>query len=65
MAQDRVADILMKRDGLTKREAEKQTTLAGAEIEDAIAAGDFDLAEDIMMSDLGLEMDYVFDVLGF
>lgn len=65
MAQDKVVDILMERDGLTKQEAEKQKTLTGAAVEDAIAAGDFDLVEDIMMSDLGLEMDYVFDILGY
>lgn len=53
----------MKRDGVSQREAQKMVTLATAEMEDAIICGDYQLAEDILMSDLGLEMDYIFDLL--
>ena len=53
----------MQRDGMTRREAEKSVTLCTGEIEDAIACGDFDLVEDIVAGDLGLEMDYIFDLL--
>ena len=53
----------MQRDGMSRREAEKSVTLCTAEIEDAISCGDFDLVEDIVAGDLGLEMDYIFDLL--
>lgn len=65
MAQDKVVDVLMKRDGLTKQEAEKQKTYVADMIQDAVASGNYDEVEDIMASELGLEMDYIFDMLGF
>ena len=63
MSRQTVENILMQRDGMTRREAEKSVTLCTGEIEDAIACGDFDLVEDIVAGDLGLEMDYIFDLL--
>lgn len=63
MSRQIVENILMQRDGMSRREAEKSVTLCTAEIEDAISCGDFDLVEDIVAGDLGLEMDYIFDLL--
>ena len=56
-------DVLMQRDGMSAEEATELMEETRSEIFDAIHAGDFDLAEDIMMCDLGLEMDYILDFL--
>jgi len=60
---NRVVKILMGRDNMTREEAEHLLNQVRDEMNDAIAEGDYDLAEDIMYSDLGLEMDYIMDVL--
>lgn len=51
--------ILMKRDGYTKEEAQEIVEETMDMVYDAISTGDYDLAEDIFMSDLGLEIDYL------
>ena len=56
-------DILMNRDGLTEAEAVDVMNATREEVYNAIYDGDFDLAEDIFTDDLGLEMDYIFDLL--
>ena len=61
---NRVVKILMERDDMTEEDAREMIQDTKDEIEDAIACGDYDLVEDLMSGDLGLEMDYVFDVLG-
>lgn len=60
---NKVIEILMTRDGLTQEEAESQLNSVREQISDAVSCGDYDLAEDIVASDLGLEMDYIFDIL--
>lgn len=60
---NRVVKILIERDNMTREEAEHLLNQVRDEMNDAIAEGDYDLAEDIMYSDLGLEMDYIMDVL--
>lgn len=50
-----IVDILMKRDGLTEKEAREQI----AETIDAIECGNFDA----MQTYLGLEDDYIFDMI--
>ena len=52
-----VVRILMERDGLSRREAEEMV----AETADMLESGDWDAIGDY----LGLEDDYLFDVLGF
>lgn len=52
---NRVVEILMKRDGLTEKEAEDLRI----ECADALEAGEWDAIMEI----LGLEDDYLFDVL--
>lgn len=59
----KVVDILMKRDNITKEEAQNLVSRVSEEITNAIEASDYELVEDIMYSDLGLEMDYIDDVL--
>lgn len=58
---ERVIEILMKRDGLSRRDA-KELIL---EVRERIyeCNGNFVEAEEIMLEDLGLEMDYIFDIL--
>jgi len=60
---NRVVKILMERDGLTQEEATKEVSRTASEIEEAVADGNYDFAEDIVMNGLGLEMDYIMDIL--
>lgn len=62
---DKIINILMKRDSLTRDEA---TLTYNAFLEDAqsyIDSGDEEALEDLLMDELGLEPDYIFDILGF
>lgn len=56
---NKVVEILMKRDGMTKSEAEE---LVDKTREEILAADPFE-AEDVMYDMLGLEMDYIMDIL--
>ena len=58
-----VVDVLMERDGLTKQEAKQQIDEVREMMEDAIECGDYTEVEDIMYSELGLEMDYIDELL--
>lgn len=60
---NKVVEVLMKRDGMTKQEAQNHLAYVRQLMEDAVADGDFDLAEQLVASELGLEMDYIFDIL--
>lgn len=59
----KVIEILMKRDNLTRQEAVDLVHDVQDMLEDAIANGDYDEAEEIMYSELGLEMDYIYDLI--
>lgn len=54
-----VIRILMERDGMTREEA--QETLD--EVREMLSEADLWEAEDIIADELGLEMDYIFDIL--
>lgn len=56
-----VVAILMKRDGMSRAEAVALVTKVRGMLEDA--GDDYDEAEQIMIDELGLEMDYFFDIL--
>lgn len=58
-----IKETLIERDGYTPEEAVELMNETRSEVYDAIYSGDFDLAEDLFMGDLGLEMDYIFDLL--
>ena len=60
---EKIISILMKRDGISFEEAKRQCEDTVAEVRMAIASGDYMLAEELMMSDLGLEPDYLMDIL--
>lgn len=59
----RIVDILMKRDGVTREEARNTLQETREMINDAIASGNFDEVEDIVYSELGLEMDYIDELI--
>lgn len=60
---EKIIRILMQRDGISFEEARRQCEDTVAEIHMAVASGDYSLAEELMMSDLGLESDYLIDIL--
>ena len=62
--QDRILAILMERDELTEEEAREQVEDAAQSITDIMEnGGSYEEAEDVLLEDLGLEMDYIFDLL--
>jgi len=62
--QDRIIAILMERDELTEEEAREQVEDAVDAINDIMEnGGSYEEAEDVLLEDLGLEMDYIFDLL--
>jgi hypothetical protein len=58
-----VVEILMKRDGLTEREAQETVDNVREMIAEAFECGCYSEVEDIVMSELGLEMDYIDELL--
>jgi len=58
-----VKRILMERDGMDEFEAQDLIDEVREELNFAMENDDYELAEDIMYGDLGLEMDYIFDLI--
>ena len=58
-----IKEILIDRDGMTSEEADELIEAVREDINFAASNGDYELAEDIMLGDLGLEMDYIFELL--
>lgn len=58
-----IIKILMDRDGLTYEEAEEMYEDTKAELMDAINGTSCLSPEEVLMGDLGLEMDYIFDFI--
>lgn len=56
---NKVVEILIKRDGMTKTEAEELVS----EVREELLASDPIEADDIMLDMLGLEPDYIMDIL--
>ena len=54
-----IVRILMERDGLSKEEATERVE----EVREMISEADPWEAEDILADELGLEMDYIFDII--
>ena len=55
-----VVRILMERDGFARDEAEERLE----EVREMLSDADPWEAEDILADELGLEMDYIFDIIG-
>lgn len=58
-----VKQVLMDRDDMLEEDAEDLIESVREEINFAMECGDYSLVEDIMLGDLGLEMDYIFEFL--
>ena len=57
--QNEVIRVLMERDEMTKEEAQERLD----EVREMIAFAEPDEVEDIIADELGLELDYLFDIL--
>ena len=60
---NRVVKILIERDNMTYEEAESQVNEVQELLEEALSFGSYAEAEDILKDELGLEMDYIFDLI--
>lgn len=64
MMMNRIVQILMERDELTQQEAQQMFDECRQHLMDeAVPSGDCELAEEILAEDLGLELDYLIDML--
>lgn len=62
---NRVVEILMRRDGVTKGEAESMIDECRSELWDAINGTSCTEPDEVIMNELGLEPDYLEDILEF
>lgn len=60
---DNITEVLMRRDGLSEEDAKREVDDFKADIEDSIMSGNLEDIEDALMYDLGLEPDYLLDLL--
>lgn len=61
---NRIVRILMKRDDLSEQEAQELFDECHRRLMDeAVPSGDSELAEEILCEELGLELDYLMDLL--
>lgn len=60
---DSIKEVLMRRDGLSEEDAQREVDDFREDIEDSIMSGNLEDIEDALMNDLGLEPDYLMDIL--
>lgn len=60
MKDNEVIRVLMERDEMSREEAEERLE----EVREMLSEADPWEAEDILADELGLEMDYIFDIIG-
>lgn len=60
---EKVINILMRRDGISREEAIEAIEDCREEINYFCARGDYLAAEESITTELGLEPDYIFDIL--
>ena len=60
---EKIIKILMDRDGLTYEEAKEAYEDTKAELMDAIMGNSCLEPEEVLLGELGLEMDYIFDFI--
>lgn len=60
---NKIIKILMNRDDMTKEEATEVVMDTKKMVESAIRSGDYTAAEDIFQEELGLEIDYIVNLL--
>lgn len=61
---ERVVKLIMKRDGLSYEDAKTEVSNTVDEMYEALESGDSDQVEEILMDNLGLEPDYIPQLLG-
>lgn len=61
---ERVVRLIMKRDGLSYEDAKTEVSNTVDEMYEALESGDSDQVEEILMNNLGLEPDYIPQLLG-
>ncbi len=59
---DSLKEVIMKRDGITEKEAEDLIDQAREDLHDRLEAGE--MPDDICSDWFGLEPDYIFDLVG-
>lgn len=62
--EETVVQILMRRDGNTEEEANLRVDECVARMREACGSWDFSEVEDILREELGLEPDYILELLG-
>ena len=60
---ENIVDILVRRDGYTRKEAREMYETTRAEIMDAVMGTSCLDPEDVLAEELGLEPDYLFDFI--
>lgn len=60
---NKIVEILMRRDGISRLEAESLVEECKEEVWDAAARGNYQECEDIIALYLGLELDYLDEML--
>lgn len=59
-----IVKILMERDGLSRKDARQMVEECRQRLQDeAVPTGDIELAEEILAEELGLELDYMMDLI--
>lgn len=56
-------ELLMRRDNISRNEAIEMLFTCKEDLERAVDEGNYNEVDDIIMDDLGLEPDYLFDIL--
>ena len=60
---NKIIDTLIKRDGITEAEAREMYDNCYAELMDSVEGTSCLSPDEVLMGELGLEMDYIFDLL--
>lgn len=60
---EKIIRTLIDRDEISREDATEQYEVTMGEVDAAITCGDYELAEEIFTSDMGLEPDYMIDAM--
>ena len=60
---EEIIETVMEQEGLTRKEAIRFVKEVRAKLRKAVSSGSYDEAEEILSGELGLEMDYLFDLI--
>ena len=60
---EEIIETVMEQEGLARKEAIRFVKEVRAKLRKAVSSGSYDEAEEILSGELGLEMDYLFDLI--